>query len=353
MARAEAERAPAALPSVVVSANRATLRDRIADTVTPFLANFSDEEAARINAAEVADALLAVLPAPAPVCICGHSKQQHFEDACITEITGCNCGDYLEPQDAAEVIDRWRQAALHARATNRATLLREAADDEEGDELACVDECGSCDACGMEPFGTPAEGWREAARFLRRTARDSTDRQGALHGARLIEAELRRVAVEEQPAETQAEHVCKPGAGTYFCPASGQTESDCHGGFDVCCDRPELHRPAVVEQPTETQDCGRTKSVDGTEYPPCARPAGHEEAYCRSADGNAYFLAMDGHRPAARPAVAEQPDTQTREAGPRIPCNWARTRTEHLPHGWEPQPGMDPVHCPGYPQPAP
>lgn len=70
--------------------------------------------------------------------------------------------------------------------------------DGEGYELVCVDECGFCDACGMEPFGTPAEGWREAARFLRRTARDSTFRQGALHGARLIEAELRRRAEAEQ-----------------------------------------------------------------------------------------------------------------------------------------------------------
>jgi hypothetical protein len=71
-----------------------------------------------------------------------------------------------------------------------------AEDDGEGDELVCVDMCGSCNACGMEPFGTPAEGWREAVRFLRRNARESGDRTGALHGARLIEAELRRVADE-------------------------------------------------------------------------------------------------------------------------------------------------------------
>ncbi len=70
---------------------------------------------------------------------------------------------------------------------------------DEGDELVCVDQCGSCDACGMEPFGTPAEGWREAARFLRRTARQSSDRAASLRGARLIEDELRRRAedVEE------------------------------------------------------------------------------------------------------------------------------------------------------------
>ncbi|WP_327712402.1 hypothetical protein OG912_32280 [Streptomyces sp. NBC_00464] len=37
------------------------------------------------------------------------------------------------------------------------------------------------------------------------------------------------------------EHVCKPGASEYFCPQAGEIESDCHGGFDVCCGRPDLH----------------------------------------------------------------------------------------------------------------
>jgi hypothetical protein len=31
----------------------------------------------------------------------------------------------------------------------------------------------------------------------------------------------------------------------YFCPTSGQVEDAQHGGFDVCCDRPDLHRPAT------------------------------------------------------------------------------------------------------------
>lgn len=38
-------------------------------------------------------------------------------------------------------------------------------------------------------------------------------------------------------------HVCKPDATTYYCPQAGEVESDCHGGFDVCCAHPELHRP--------------------------------------------------------------------------------------------------------------
>ncbi|WP_329472685.1 hypothetical protein OIE75_29505 [Streptomyces sp. NBC_01723] len=35
-----------------------------------------------------------------------------------------------------------------------------------------------------------------------------------------------------------------------------------------------------------------------------------------------------------------------------LPCKHARLRQVHGPHGWEPQPGMDPVHCPGHGQPA-
>jgi hypothetical protein len=92
-----------------------------------------------------------------------------------------------------------------------ASMRVSAEGDEEGDELVCVDQCGCCDACGMEPFGTPAEGWREAARFLRRVARSSGDREGVLHGARLIEAELRRQAdgnhqERYECRHTEAEH---------------------------------------------------------------------------------------------------------------------------------------------------
>lgn len=59
--------------------------------------------------------------------------------------------------------------------------------------------------------------------------------------------EARARVGEPTPAATEAtepEHVCRPGAATYFCPTSGDTESDCHGGHDRCCDRPDLHRPA-------------------------------------------------------------------------------------------------------------
>ncbi|MEU8101663.1 hypothetical protein [Streptomyces rubiginosohelvolus] len=42
--------------------------------------------------------------------------------------------------------------------------------------------------------------------------------------------------------------------------------------------------------------CGKTTATDGTEYPPCARPAEHPEAYCRAAGRQAYFTAPEGAR---------------------------------------------------------
>ena len=102
--------------------------------------------------------------------------------------------------------------------------------DDEGDELVCVDQCGSCDACGMEPFGTPAEGWRQAAHFLRRTARESGDRAGALHGARLIEAELRRLADEAQQQE--------PESGCAHCGGDHSWDA-CQAYTAVVADAPE------------------------------------------------------------------------------------------------------------------
>jgi hypothetical protein len=158
-------------------------RDQIAmDTIKAFAAEPTD------RAAEVAQHVtraIFALKSPAP------SGSEHYRSG---------WDDGLEA-----AMDAARDAVLSVlpASLDRGAVLREAEDDE-GDELVCVDECGSCDACGMEPFDTPAEGWREAARFLRRTACDSGDRQGALHGARLIETELRRMADEPPQPETQA-----------------------------------------------------------------------------------------------------------------------------------------------------
>jgi hypothetical protein len=54
------------------------------------------------------------------------------------------------------------------------------------------------------------------------------------------------VEAPERQVGPGPEHVCE----RYFCPAAGEVESACHGGFDVCCSRPELH------EPIEMCDCG-------------------------------------------------------------------------------------------------
>lgn len=53
--------------------------------------------------------------------------------------------------------------------------------------------------------------------------------------------------------------------------------------------------------------CGKTQATDGNTYPPCARPEGHIEAYCRDATRNAYFIAADHPAPPVQcPAPEEQ-----------------------------------------------
>jgi hypothetical protein len=57
--------APASSAVPAPATDRAALRERIAEILTPFFANFSDDDTARVNAGEAATALAAVLPAPA------------------------------------------------------------------------------------------------------------------------------------------------------------------------------------------------------------------------------------------------------------------------------------------------
>ncbi|MGA5372321.1 hypothetical protein ACPCSD_14735 [Streptomyces griseoincarnatus] len=116
-----AEAAPAAVSAAVAPpTNQATAEAALAAVETALCDTLLPDARE-----EALDRLMTVLPpttdrAAEPVCICGHPDERHFEDVCQT----CGCGDYLEPQDAAEVIARWRQAALKARA-DRAVVLTE------------------------------------------------------------------------------------------------------------------------------------------------------------------------------------------------------------------------------------
>lgn len=60
----------------------------------------------------------------------------------------------------------------------------------------------------------------------------------------------------------------------------------------------------------------------------------------------------DEYGPAAAP-VAGQPPADTGEEAREVravSCSAVVLRGHHAPHDWEPQPGMDRVHCAGYPQ---
>src|SRR5690242_17208519 len=105
-------------------ADRAALRDRIAEALTPFFANFSSEDSARVNAGEAADAVLAVLPAPvdraaairadafkaAANYVRGHSADERYGKASISTAL-CAVSDELRRM-AAEAQQPETQGAV-------------------------------------------------------------------------------------------------------------------------------------------------------------------------------------------------------------------------------------------------
>lgn len=94
---------------------------------------------------------------------------------------------------------------------------------------------------------TPAEDWPTVAANIQ--ARWDHGRDQLTDGCALCQAEYAEARTAAQtgapmttPEPADDSHVCKAGATVYFCPTAGETESDCHGGFDVCCDRTDLHQ---------------------------------------------------------------------------------------------------------------
>jgi hypothetical protein len=51
----------------------------------------------------------------------------------------------------------------------------------------------------------------------------------------------------------------------------------------------------VTESQNTVRECGRTEAVSGVVYPPCAREEDHQEAFCRSANGD-LFITVDTRR---------------------------------------------------------
>ncbi|GAB2731578.1 hypothetical protein [Streptomyces bullii] len=197
-----------------------------------------DKQRQRADRAEAEAELLRT--GHAALCICGHTEQQHFEDVCLA----CDCGDYLTPGAAREVIARWREAATRkpGAPVDRAAVLNEAAD-------APAAECSAQN-----------RNYESGPRLCIRAAQhrgDHIDERGfhwsdtvavyplddGTFRAGVNRAVLRRMAVEAQP-------VCEPcsrcGHGKAAHNISGCTE--CPGGWRAG------HQFAAVEaQPTQPQ----------------------------------------------------------------------------------------------------
>ncbi|MEV5184217.1 hypothetical protein AB0K88_31195 [Streptomyces werraensis] len=210
----------------------------------------------------MADETATETPTAGPVCICGHPEERHFEDVCQT----CGCGDYLEPQDAAEVIARWRQAALKARA--------------ELDTLR--------DGSGKRVIAYRSRGTR--ALYCVTCARQETDCDPVANADEQATCAFcggRVHAVASRTLGAAVAHYLTDG------PAAGARQD-------------ETSQPSLRDQ--------------------------HRAAW----------RALTPDQQAARLAELDATD----EPAATVPCS-GTLGTPHQPHDWEPQPGMDPVHCPG------
>lgn len=224
----------------------------------------------------------------------------------------------------AEPVYRERAAAVLAflpEQADRAAVLRSAADTVEAMNEGCGQSkpCASCDA--------------------------RTDAADALRDA------ARRVAAAEQPVScAECGH-----------PRTVHREGDdpvTPGECSACPDDDARHdyRPAVGEQPGLLPSRGDTVDTWLKTQRNEHRDDNHGQWSTLDQLLDLYRLHADTGTPLGQHVCEartvgdcgclEQPETQE---APNLPCSyWTFTRTEHTPHRWEPQPGMDPVHCPGY-----
>lgn len=91
----------------------------------------------------------------------------------------------------------------------------------------------------------------------------------------------------EEPVKTYQRHV---RAAAKLASESPEWDSAVARGNAALDAIEQSVRRWTAKYPGQPAPCGRNRSIHGNPYPPCALPAGHPEAYCRSADGNSYFL---------------------------------------------------------------
>lgn len=73
------------------------------------------------------------------------------------------------------------------------------------------------------------------------------------------------------------------------------------------------------------------------------------QGFCPACGKPSLFLGSGGYVTCARIDCPEPDAASTLLERRRVPCSSVNLRLlPHQPHDWEPQPGMEPVHCPGF-----
>ncbi|MFF5615405.1 DUF6085 family protein [Streptomyces albidoflavus] len=74
------------------------------------------------------------------------------------------------------------------------------------------------------------------------------------------------------------------------------------------------------------------------------------QGFCPACGGVSLFLGEGGYVTCARLACPEPDAASTLlQRGRSLCASAAFDRQPHQPHGWKPQPDMEPVYCPGFP----
>jgi hypothetical protein len=192
----------------------------------------------------------------AAVCICGHTEAQHFEDACLA----CDCGDYLVPEAAREVIARWRDAAT-GKTADRATVLRQSVNDPQQADDAALESAPP--GCWYDAEAAEAAMWAEsmAPAAVSAGQAPATDRA-------VLPAPVDQAAVLREPTDDDVERLgqwlwdnCAEDERT------GLLSDDPRRIAAVALRWPELRRMADEAQPDECPQCGDIGACNGGPCP--------------------------------------------------------------------------------------
>lgn len=180
-----------------------TAVEGIADTVTPFLANFSDEETARINAREVAAAVLAVLPPPADRAAVLHEAAdavQSHPGPHRDELQPDAPGFWWDTRDRDAAADLLRRLAGETPAATEADRCPHGCNTSTCPCLACEDDEP---APPREPHPTEADLRHAQAVLARFEGRDTVEPSAG---------------VRQDGAQTEADRiVAYSSVGSLFC----------------------------------------------------------------------------------------------------------------------------------------